>query len=1072
MPADKARRAGPAPHAGHNVYTVPPGQPFLDALARAVLAGDLPRPGCVRPDPIALPAMTLLLPTRRAARALQEAFLRQSGGAAMLLPAIRPISEGEDDLTLLSGAAGLVTLSAGSEDTPPAVSVLERQLVLTMLVLRWSEALRTRDDDGGMAPFAAAGADSPAQAAAMAAELARLMDMVETEDVRLDGLADLVPETFSEHWQKTLAFLEIVTRYWPVHLAERGMTSPMDRRNRLIHAETRRLVEAPPASPVIIAGVTGSIPATAGLMRAVMELPHGAIVLPGLDRSLDDDGWAAITPDAEGRGGHPEHPQFGLKRLIDRLGLDRRDIAVLPGADPGPRAAQRAAFVSEAMRPSATTARWHDYVSTVDRTALAQALDGVSLIEAPSAQDEAETIALILREVAETPGRTAALVSPDRLLARRVGTRLESFGIRVDDSAGRPFAKTVPGTFLDLVIRAAADDFAPVALMPLLKHPLTRLGLDAFDVRKSARALEIAAFRTAYLGRGLTGVSAALERAAQEEASGDRREAAVRRLWQDDWQSARVLVARLEAAFQPLADAFAHDRPQSLKALARAHLTVAEALAALPPGADGSAPKPHSDGERTSPIWDGEAGRAAAQFFDGLTADAMPAPDVAARDYPDLYRGLLARENVRPRVPVHPRLSIWGPFEARLQQPDVLILGSLNDGTWPEAADPGPWLNRPMRVALGLPSPEERIGLEAHDFTMLLGAHRVYLTRAEKMDGVPTVPSRWLLRIKALLDGTGLAPAISTTTEPWLAWARSRDTIRARQTIAAPAPRPPVADRPRRLSVSGVETWIANPYAVFARHVLRLEPLPRLGDPPDASLRGAIVHEALARFAAAHPTALPDDPAAALLAVARQVLEDYTGHPRIAAFWLTRLERFAHWFAATEAERRAGFASTAAEVQGKIIVPAPGQPFTLTARADRIDIGPGGLRITDYKTGQIPSNDRVESGAAPQLPLEAAIAAAAGFAGVPAAPVTGLCYIRASGGEPPGEQRSVTPKAGNVASLAASQLDGLARLVARYDDPATPYAALRRARFSYDYDAYANLARVGEWSAGDDGGEG
>ncbi|MEQ1711200.1 MAG: double-strand break repair protein AddB, partial [Hyphomicrobium sp.] len=938
------------------VFTVPAGQPFLDALARAILSGDLPHPGGPAPDPLALPAMTLLMPTRRAARALQEAFLRQSGGAAMLLPQIRPISEGDEELTLLSGLAGLITLGATEADVPPAISEMERRLVLTMLVMKWSEAMRDPDAGDGMAPVLAAGATSPAQAAALASELGRLMDMVETEGVSLDGLAGLVPETFSEHWQKTLRFLEIVTSAWPGYLAERGLTSPMDRRNRLIAAEARRLTDAPPASPVIVAGVTGSIPATAGLMRAVMDLPQGAIVLPGLDQALEDDGWTAITPQAADDPGHPEHPQFGLKRLLDRLGLDRRDIGVLPGATPDALSQQRTAFISEAMRPSATTARWHTYTETADSRSVTEAMTGVSLIETPTAQDEAEAVALIMREVAETPGRTAALVSPDRLLARRVGVRLESFGIRVDDSAGRPFAKTVPGTFLDLVITAVAEDFAPTALMPLLKHPLTRLGLDAFTMRKSARALEIAAFRTAYLGRGLTGVAAALERAAIEEADGDRREAAVRRLWADDWQGARDLVARLHVAFAPLVTAFARQERRPLSTFARAHIEVAETLAAMPV-ADASATVAKdatSSPPLSSPLWQGEAGKAASLFFTGLLDDTMPVVEVTARDYPDLYRGLIASENVRPRVPVHPRLAIWGPFEARLQQPDVLILGSLNDGTWPEASDPGPWLNRPMRQALGLPSPEEKIGLAAHDFTMLLGAETVYLTRAEKMDGVPTVPSRWLLRINALLDGLDLPDALAPR-QSWLAWARHRDALGTRRSIAAPSPRPPLADRPRRLSVSGVETWIANPYAIFARHILKLEPLPRLGEPPDASLRGAIVHEALSRFTTEYPTTLPPDPAAKLIDIARAVLEDYTGHPRIAAFWLTRLERFAHWFAASEAARRQGFDSIAAEVKGQLVIDAPGGPFTLSARADRIDIAGSSVRITDYKTGAIPS---------------------------------------------------------------------------------------------------------------------
>jgi len=904
---------------------------------------------------------------------------------------------------------------------------------------------------------------------------------VETENVDLAGLADLVPEEFSRHWQHTLTFLRIVTEFWPVHLKERGFASPAGRRNALLRAEARRYRMAPPKGPVIVAGVTGSIPATVELMRAVAALPNGAIVLPGLDLALDDASWDAIAPVAATQTGHPEHPQFGLNKLVAALGLTRHDIATLPGTSADAGANARSKLVSETMRPSSTTARWHAFVAEAgrDAEAIARGLDGVSLIEAPTQQDEAEAIALILREAAETPGRTAALVSPDRLLARRVAVRLEAWGITVDDSAGRPFAKTVPGAFLDLVIEAVAKDFAPPELMALLKHPLARLGLDPFAVRRAGRALELAAFRTAYLGRGLDGVDQALERAqadlrarsaAATAPDGDEanvaryRHPAVRRLFEDDWHGARNLVARLREAFAPLLAAYADRGKHALRNFAQAHLDAAEAIARTPePASPDATPV-------ASPLWSGEAGNAALAFFTGLLDPIMPSPEIEAADYADLYRSLIARENVRPRVPVHPRLSIWGPFEARLQQTDVMILGSLNDGTWPESADPGPWLNRPMRKTLGLPSPEETIGHAAHDFASFLAAPCVILTRAEKVEGVPTVPSRWLLRLKAVLDGLGLSQRL-TPDEPWLAWARQRDAATRLPAIPAPEPRPPVSMRPRRMSVSRIETFIANPYAIYAKDILKLEAMEPLGAAPGASLRGSIIHEALSRFARKFPSRLPDNIEAQLYTIAQAVFSEYKAHPRVAAFWLPRFERFAHWFAETEPARRAHVGSVAAEISGSRVLDAPAGPFTLTARADRIDATHAGLIVTDYKTGLVPNDKRVNACEAPQLPLEAAIAAVGNFAAIPPMPVATLRYIRASGAEPPGEERNL--KVDDVTALANEAIAGLQRLVAAFDDERTPYKALRRARFTYDYDDYAHLARIAEWSVpaeADDGG--
>jgi ATP-dependent helicase/nuclease subunit B len=1032
------------------VYTVPPGQPFLECLARAILAGDLPQPGGRAPDRLDIPDYTLMLPTRRAVRALQEAFLEAAGGRATLLPRILAISEGQEELSLIASGAGSGPLGEGIGDIAPAMGEMQRRLTLMRLVMRWSEATRSAVDEA--AAFlsdraASPGGDTPAQAAQLAAELARFMDMVENEAACLDGLETLVPDQMSEHWRQTLDFLRIVTEHWPQILTEQGLSSSASRRNALILAEARRLAAFPPAGPVIVAGVTGSIPATAELIRAVARLPNGAIVLPALDQVLDEESWQRIVPK------HPEHPQFGLKKLLDGLGIDRGDVGVLIGAEAGERQRSRLTLVSETMRPAATTERWAD-VTTPDRIrSFGEALDGLALIEAPTAEHEAEAIAIVLREAAETPGRTAALVTPDRLLGRRVANRLEAWGIRVDDSAGRPFAKTVPGAFLDLTIEAVASNFAPAPLMALLKHPLARLGLDAFGVRRAGRALEIAAFRRPYLGEGLDGVEAALERAAREAAGGGRSHPAVRRLWDEDWNGARDLVRRIRAAFAPLAAAYAAGDRLPLRTLAEAHVKTAEALSRLPDVAGETEP---------APLWQTEAGETAANLFAELAGPEMPALDIAAADYADLYRSLIVGLNVLPRVPVHPRLRIWGPLEARLQQADVIVLGSLNDGVWPSSADPGPWLNRPMRAALGLPSPEETVGHAAHDFASLLGADKVVLTRALKVDGVPAVPSRWLMRLSALLGGMGLAHKLGA--EPnWLAWAHNRDRVTPVPPLAAPEPRPASDLRPRRLSVSHLETWIANPYAIFARDILRLEPLDPLGQEPGPDIRGSVIHAALAQFAARHPDALPQDVEQALMGLAREAFRELEASPRVAAFWLPRFERFARWFAETEPARRKGKARVVSETSGAFVVAAPAGPFTLTARADRIDVVDGGLVISDYKTGKPPSDEKVRSGIAPQLPLEAAIAKAGHFAGIPPAAVTALRYIRASGGEPPGEEHTV--KCPDVAALASAALAGLERLVARFDDPSTPYRPGRRAGFRYDYDEYAHLARVAEWSA-------
>jgi ATP-dependent helicase/nuclease subunit B len=499
------------------------------------------------------------------------------------------------------------------------------------------------------------------------------------------------------------------------------------------------------------------------------------------------------------------------------------------------------------------------------------------------------------------------------------------------------------------------------------------------------------------------------------------------------------------------------DVPRSLAEIVKAHVTVAEAVAQ-------PADDPENDEQQASPLWERDEGAAASELLAKLMNGETVQPSLRIADYPEVFRTLVGSESIRTRVPRHPRLFIWGPYEARLHQPDVVVLGSLNEGVWPKMADPGPWLNRGMRADLGLPSPEEATGRAAHDIVMLMGADTVYLTRANKVSGEPMVPSRWLLRLNALLAGLGLGTALAPPDgKPWVAWARARDHAADMLPAAPPAPKPPVEKRPRRVSVSDVETWLANPYAIFAKRILLLEALPPLGQEPGPSERGQIVHEALARFTRKYPDALPPDIVTAFMAIADEVIDALSREARVRAFWRPRLERFADWFAETEAARRTPGSHRLVEIDGTLVLDAPGGPFRLTARADRIDLDGSGIAITDYKTGTLPASGKVLAGEAPQLPLEAAMAAAGVFPQVDAGAVTALRYIRATGGEPPGEECLIDPKGRTIADIAADSLGQLQALVARFDDAATPYSALRRRRFDYTYDDFAHLARIGEW---------
>ncbi|MGH7053169.1 MAG: double-strand break repair protein AddB [Stellaceae bacterium] len=717
-----------------NLYTIPADRPFLATLARGLvrLSGG---------DPLHLARTLVLLPTRRAARSLREAFLdltseNRTVGAPLLLPRMRPIGDLDaDEIVPIDGA----------DTVPPALSELRRRLLLTRLVLRWG-ALRTRE------------ALLPGQAAALAARLARLLDTVETEGASFTTLANLAPADLAEHWQIVRRFLEILPTHWPLMLEAEGALDLAERRNRLLRQQARAWAARPPSAPVIVAGLSGGMPALTGLIKTVAALPAGAVLLAGLDRDRDADEWAAIAADEA-------HPQCLNALLLAELGLAPSEIADWPWVEERPqsRRAGRLALVAEALRPAATTDAWRRLTPMPAGT-----LAGVSRYDCPSAHEEALTIALLLRRKLDTPGVSAALITPDRDLARRVAAELRRWGIEIDDSAGVPLNRTPPGVFLRLVLELAESRLAPVPLLALLAHPLAAGGMAPARFRDSGRRLELA-LRGPRPAPGFAGLRAALTEAAEP---------------------VRRFARTLEACLDPFLEILASDGVP-LRRLAEAHVEAAERLAASDEAAGG---------ER---LWREAAGEAAARFCHELIDAAADFPTLSGRDYPALFEALAADTVVRPVFGRHPRLTIWGLIESRLQQADLIVLGGLNEGSWPAAVEHDPWMSRQMRRAFGIAAPERAIGIAAQDFAQAMGAPEVALTRATRQEGAPTVPSRWLLRLEAVLRAVALGDALAA--DPEIESARALIDDPERYCPLPPAePCPPLAARPRRLSVTEI----------------------------------------------------------------------------------------------------------------------------------------------------------------------------------------------------------------------------------------------------------------------------
>jgi ATP-dependent helicase/nuclease subunit B len=994
------------------VFTIGLDCRFADVLARGVLAayGD---------DPLALADALILLPTRRSVRALREAFLRASGGKPLLLPRLAPLGDVDD---------GAWEPMAGDDSSalalPPAIAPAEREALLARLVTAFT------DEDGQRI------AQSAAQALKLSRELARLIDELAIEGVSFDRLAGLVDSSFASHWQRTLKFLAIIGEHWPAILAERGQIDAIDRRTRSLRAQAERWRAQPPATPVIAAGSTGSQPATRELLAVIAGLPKGAVVLPGLDRDIDEASWRALDP---------SHPQFGLRELLEALGVERRAVAdLLPARSPGgfasaeaglparsPEAGwpgsttptSRARLASELMRPAETSEAWvRPPVSS---------LEHVTRADCATPHHEAVVIALALREVLEAPGRTAALVTPDRALARRVAAELRRWQIDIDDSAGQPLGHTPPAALLQLLVDAVDQRFAPVALLALLKHPLTTLGGRRGDLLAATRRLDGKCLRGLKPAPGLGEIRARLAEARFGEPA--------------ERQRIGALLDRLEAATADLAQAMQDGAPPDR--LLDVTIAAAEQLATA------------------QSLWSGEAGEALADALARLR-DAWRGRDaIAGREWPALLAAMLEPEIVRPTHGRHPRLAIWGPLEARLQRADLVVLGGLNEGTWPPSVDTGPWINRPMRAALGLPQPERRVGLSAHDFTEALGAERVLLTRAEREGGAPTVPSRWLARLDALFGyepGASAPPPeyIQRGRRSLLAWAEAIDAPTAYAPWLRPEPRPPVAARPTVLPVSAIEQWRRDPYGLYARRILGL----RLLDPLEAELgaaeRGTALHGAFDEFLKAYPSGLlPADALALFEAMGERHLAEVLAAPAERAFWWPRFKRLARWFVATEeGRRRAGTRVLGSEIEGAMTV----GPLRIEARADRIDEnGSDVWEIIDYKTGRVPQKKEMEALFAPQLLLEAAMAERGGFPTLAGkAGSTQLSYWQANGVKDGGSVNAIE----NSDELVPRMLELVQRMATHYASPDTPYRAVPWSAFMPFFNDYKHLERIAEWS--------
>ena len=974
---------------GPRLFHLPPGVDFAPALVaglRTRLAGQPPE---------AMARVTLYLNTNRMRRRVADAFLAAGPGFLPRLRVLTDIAEGQP----LPGI-------------PAAVSPLRRRLELTQLIA----GLLDRQPD--LAPRAAL--------YDLADSLATLMDEMQGEAVTPATVAALDVSDHSAHWARTREFLRIVTPFFA------GTEAPdTETRQRLAVTRLTNLwAQSPPQDPVIVAGSTGSRGTTAALMQAVAALPQGALILPGFDKHMPHWVWDRLDDALTGE----DHPQFRFRRLMDRHSVT--PDAIQPWTPAQPPAPDRNRLISLALRPAPVTDQWLAEGATLPD--LIPATETLTLIEAPTPRTEALTIAHILRKAAED-GTTAALITPDRMLTRRVTAALDRWGITPDDSAGRPLALSAPGRLLRHMAGIMGAKLTSDALLTILKHPLAFTGGDRGKHLLHTRTLELQlrregpAFPT---GANLAEWAMAHSTNRIEKGRDD-----------DD-------LLPWIAPLATILDTAANVTEAPLVTLTATHRALTEAIAR------GTAP----DG--TGTLWDKEAGAEALSLMDTLAREADAGGTLTPTAYADLFDAVIARGEVRETVIAHPGILILGPREAREQGADLVILAGLNDGAWPRLPDPDPWLNRKMRKDAGLLLPERQVGLSAHDYQIAAAAPRVILTRATRDAEAETVPSRWLNRLTNLMDGlpdrngpaalkamrqrgNDLLSLTAALEQP----SPDQQTDPRLKPAQRPSPRPPLDQRPTQLSLTRISQLIRDPYAIYCRHVLNLKRLDPLRHEPDAALRGQILHKILETFVKDRPEG-ETLPAAKhrLLETARATLDDMVPWPAARALWLARLSRAANFF--LDIDSRDAGTPVVLEEAGKVDLPTLN--FRLIGTPDRIDRLPDGrLHILDYKTGT-PPTQAMQKAFDKQLLLAAAMAERDGFKGLEAAEVARITYV-GLGSTPKVEPTEITP------TITAEVWQGLHELIGHYRHEAAGYTARRavqKERFEGDYD---HLSRYGEW---------
>ena len=1006
-----------------SVFHLPPSSDFANHFVEGLLSRF--EPGILSSNPELLGRLKILTSNKRLAKRIEE-ILYLNG--FIILPKVVQLDE-LSDFFYRSSVKNIEEEKGQSRFQ--VISDLERLLLLERLI---KEAHQKKFSKMTKVDFFD-----------LAKNLGSLIDEFNINSVNIKDLEKIVEEDLPQHLQLNLIFMrQVVARYQKtlkqIKFIDKSSKQILDVNNLINHWERE-----PYSLPLLIAGSTGSQKSTAMLMYAISKLPQGLVILPGLDTNLTDRSWKNLTPD---------HPQYGFFSLAKTWGLARyghNEIIKAPcwhkmsATDHETyNKSIRSHFFSLLMRPAPVTDEWRtEGESILDNLNLA--LDDISLIEAENSRLEAAAISVSIKE-AINEGLTVALVSPAKQIARRVTAELKRWHITPINSLGISLAETELGLFLRQGALVINSGFNFNYVVALIKNRLCggQYALHNANIVKLQQAPQWPTMSFLDLADHIWLTD-------QDEEF----------LHWYNWLSKvfKDSIAALEINF--------------LSNIVDAHKKFSQCLinGYYPKYDELELPDDHKLCCETDIDYE------VLSVLNQLSDTSKETGKFEFWAYNKILESLLSEANYTP-LPKSENCSvfIWGTLESRTQHADVVILAGLNEGIWPSHYKEGNWLNRSMRAVIGIDLLERKIGLSAHDFQQAAMAKKLILSRSLRQDNIPSVSSRWLLRLENLLFGLGASGTkyladIRSRGDVFLQLARelySSDLLtnslplEVTRRALRPAPIPPLTTRPNKLSVTEIDTLIRNPYSVYAKRILNLRKILNVQHTSDPRNKGNLVHTTMENFIGEHINELPNlNEACAVLKEKFNLILDNALIPiAIKSVWKAQFSMRTTNIILCELQRRLVGKPIALEVYGKYIINFDtGDSFFITAKADRVDKSPDGFIVYDYKTGQVSRRDLERN--SPQLDIEALMVKSGSFVGIPDGKVLGLGLVGL------GASQQQYLKDVKIEDLDRWQ-SGLVKLIKqmKFELSAFP-ARLFRDKKGYSSDDYEHLSRYGEWSDND-----